>query len=57
MRELEFDAEDFELRAREFSVNDVQPFYESRAFTQSEYRLVEKAVAGGRRVRMIVKST
>lgn len=54
--QVTFDAEEFEIRARELGVDDVSPFYKSDLFVKYGYRVDTRADAQGRESRVIVKT-
>lgn len=54
-RTVEFDADEFETRAKEFNIHDVSYFYNSRVFKHYGYRLNERRDSRDRVVKTIVK--
>jgi DNA replication licensing factor MCM2 len=55
VEKVEFDADEFELKAREFNINDVTNFYHSPVFSKAGYSLEERVDDKGRRRRLIVR--
>ena len=52
---IEFDAEEFEWKARELNIHDVSHFYKSRLFTSSGYCVEERVNNQNRMSKFIVK--
>jgi DNA replication licensing factor MCM2 len=52
---VEFDADEFEVRAREVNIMDVSAFYKSRLFVNNGYRLETRTDNLGRESKYIVK--
>jgi DNA replication licensing factor MCM2 len=55
-KEVEIDADEFEIRARELNIHDVISFYESAMFLNNGYKLVTRKERNGRQSSYIVKT-
>ena len=56
MEKIEFEAEEFQWKAKELNIHDVSHFYKSKLFSQSGYKLEERMDNSNRLTKFIVKN-